>query len=212
MRQTSNRATTAVSPTPIPQELCKGATKAGIVRVPARAALAVDGAGAPEGQQFQEAVQALYSVAYTLKFALKREHRDFRVPPLEGRWWADPAPASFVLAPRETWRWQLRLGIPSGVAPKEVFAAVAAAAAKKPVAAKVRQIRIPAQTLGRILHVGPYQDEGRSLAAVRDALLGAGLAPAGPHVEVYLSDPRRVEPARLRTVLLLETEGAALSS
>ena len=212
MRQTSIRAPAAVPPTPIPPALCKAATKADVVRIPARAALAIEGSGPPEAEQFQEAVQALYSVAYTLKFALKREHLDFRVPPLEGRWWADPAPASFVLAPRETWRWQLRLGIPSGVTAKEVFAAVAAAAAKKPAAAKVRQIRIPAQTLGRILHVGPYPEEGRSLAAVRDALLGAGLAPAGPHVEVYLSDPRRVEPARLRTVLLLEVAGAALSS
>ena len=212
MQIASKRAAPEIPPTPIPQALCKAATKAEVIRVPARSALAIDGAGPPESGLFQEAVQALYSVAYTLKFALKPTHRDFRVPPLEGRWWAEPAPESFVLAPRETWRWQLRLGIPAGVSAKEVFAAVAAAAAKKPAAAKVRDIRIPAQTLGRILHVGPYQDEGRSLSLVRDALRDAGLAPAGPHVEVYLSDPRRVAPARLRTVLLLETAKAAISS
>ena len=212
MRQTSDRSETVVPPLAMPVALCKAPTKAEVVRVPARAALAIDGAGAPEAEQFQGAVQALYSAAYTLKFALKRAHRDFRVPPLEARWWADPAPASFALAPRESWRWQLRLGIPSGVAPEAAAAAIAAAAAKKPEAAKVRAIRIPAQTLGRILHVGPYQDEGRSLSAAHEAVRSAGLAAAGPHVEVYLSDPRRVEPARLRTVLLLETAGTSISS
>ena len=205
MQKASVGSAAVLPPVPMPPALCKAATKADVVRVPARVALAIDGKGPPEAEEFQQAVQALYSVAYTLKFALKREHREFRVPPLEGRWWAVPAPASFTLAPRDTWRWQLRLGIPAGTSAKDVGAAIAAAAAKKPQAARVQTIRIPAQTLGRILHVGPYGEEGRSLAAAKEAVLAGRLAPAGPHLEVYLSDPRRVEPSRLRTVLLLET-------
>jgi len=212
MQVASKRAAAAVPPDVMPQVLLKAATRPDVVRVPARTALAIDGRGPPEAPLFQEAVQALYSVAYTLKFALKRAARDFRVPPLEGRWWADPAPQSFTLARRETWRWQLRLGIPARVAAKDVFAAVSTAASRKPAAAKVRDVRIPAQTLGRILHVGRYRDEGRSLSLIRDVLRQARLSPSGPHLEVYLSDPRRVEPARLRTVLLLETAKETINS
>lgn len=66
-------------------------------------------------------------------------------------------------------------------------------------------VRVPAQTVGRILHVGPYADEARSLAAASEAVLSQGLSPAGPHIEVYLSDPRRVDPPRLRTIVMVET-------
>jgi len=212
MQIASKRAAAAGAPRPMPEALIEAAVRPEVVRVPARTALAIDGAGPPEAGSFQEAVQALYSVAYALKFARKRKGHDFRVPRLECRWWASTAPGSFAVAPRETWRWQLRLGIPAGVPAKEIFAAVAAAAERKPAAAKVRDIRIPAQTLGRILHVGPYWEEGRSLSLIRDALKDEDLAPAGPHLEVYLGDPRRVEPARLRTVLFLETGKGAINS
>jgi hypothetical protein len=193
----------AVKP-PMPEALYKASTTAEIVRIPARTVLAIAGKGPPDGPAFQTAIQALYDAAYTLKFSFKPEHRDFRIGALEGRWWAEPKPARWLLAPRETWCWELRIGIPSGVRVDEVATAIRAAAVKNPEAAKVRGSRVLAQTAGRILHVGPYSDEERSLDAAGGALRAAGLEPAGAHLEVYLSDPRRVEPARLRTVLLLE--------
>lgn len=190
---------------PVPEVLTIASTNAEVVRVPARPVLAIDGAGAPESREFQAAVQALYGVAYTLKFALKRDRRDFKVGALEGKWWVLAARKELALAPRGTWRWQLRLAIPADVHASEAVAAIRSVSVKKPEAARVHLLRLPAQTVGRVLHVGPYAEEGRSLAAIREALRREGLAPAGPHIEVYLSDPRRVDPARLRTILLLET-------
>ena len=205
MPHTTHRPETLAPSSPMPEALCAASTAPEVVRVPARRVLAIDGAAAPGSREFQAAIQAVYSVAYTLKFALKREHRDFKVGALEGRWWADPAPDDPRAAARSTWRWQLRMAVPSSVHADEVAAAIRAASAKKPEAAQVRLIRVPAQTVGRILHVGPYADEARSLAAASEAVLSQGLAPAGPHIEVYLSDPRRVDPSRLRTIVMVET-------
>ena len=93
MPQTIRRSARTQAASPMPGALTAGSLTADVVRVPARSVLAIDGKGAPESPGFQSAVQALYRVAYTLKFALKREDRDFKVGALEGRWWAaEPAP------------------------------------------------------------------------------------------------------------------------
>jgi hypothetical protein len=118
----------------------------------------------------------------------------------------------FVEAPRDKWRWRLRIAVPADVTKAEVLATIRAATTRKggklensAEATKVFLERIPAQRAGRALHVGPYAKEGPTLAAIGEALERAGEKPAFSHVEVYFSDPRRTEPARLRTVLLRET-------
>jgi hypothetical protein len=202
-------------PLPVPEVLLKATTVADVVRVPARTALAIDGAGPPDRPAFQRALGALYGVAYTLKFARKPEGRDFRIGPLEGRWWAEGegAPEGVVTAPRPAWRWRLRIGVPRDVREKEVAAVVAAAVAKKggklEGSAEARQVvleRVPAARLGRVLHVGPYATEPESFARMDEAVAAAGLRRSRPHLEVYLSDPRRTKPEKLRTVLLGELE------
>lgn len=200
-------------PLPVPEVLLKATTVADVVRVPARTALAIDGAGPPDTPAFQRALGALYGVAYTLKFARKPEGRDFRIGPLEGRWWAEGAPEGVLTAPRPTWRWRLRIGVPRDVREKEVAAVVAAAVAKKggklEGSAEARRVvleRVPAARLGRVLHVGPYATEPESFARMDEAVAAAGLWRSRPHLEVYLSDPRRTKPEKLRTVLLGELE------
>ncbi len=118
----------------------------------------------------------------------------------------------FVVAPRERWRWRLRLAMPDDVTHAELEAAIAAATSKNGgklehsiEAAKVVLEQIPAQRVGRALHVGPYADEGKTFDAIAAVLAEQGLTPASSHVEIYLSDPRRTPAARLRTVLLRET-------
>ncbi|HUJ28070.1 MAG TPA: GyrI-like domain-containing protein [Myxococcales bacterium] len=198
-------------PLPVPEALIEATPVADVVRVPERTVVAIDGVGPPEGAAFPAAIGAIYGVAYGIKFAQKARGKDFRIGPLEALWWADPLPASLAAAPRESWRWQLRMGVPGHVHAGEVsevarslidrqrHKAEIAAAAKG-----VRLLQIPAQTLGRILHVGPYAEEEQSIRAAQAALVDAGLTPKGPHIEVYLNDPRRTASTRLKTVILIE--------
>jgi hypothetical protein len=167
---------------PMPRELLDATTTPDIVRVPARLVLAFDGTDPPGSAGFQKAIGALYGVAYTLRFA----RRDFKVAPLEGRW-------------SEGWAWQLRMAVPGNVTEAEVAAAV-----RKKGADGVRLVRVPEQLAGRALHVGPYRDEERTFAQIHAAIAATGLQPARSHLEIYLGDPRRVAPARLKTVLLRE--------
>ncbi len=195
-----------------PEVLVNASTDADVVEIPARRALAIDGEGSPHDDAFGRALAALYGVSYTLRFARKKGGgTDFRVAPLEGRWWAEGWSDDAVQPPPALWRWRLRISVPPDVARPELDAAIALATGRKggklegnPEAARVFLEELPPQRCGRVLHVGPYADEPRSFAAIARALEAAGLAPAPSHLEVYLSDPRRTAPARLRTVLLRE--------
>jgi hypothetical protein len=200
-------------PLPVPAVLLDATTTPDVVDVPARSALAIDGAGPPDSPAFERALGALYGIAYGLKFARKPAGLDFKVGPLEGRWWAEGAPEGVLQAPRETWRWRLRIGVPGDAVEADVVAIARAAVGKKggklegsEEARRVALERIPAARVGRILHVGPYAAEKASFARMEEALAASGLRRARPHVEVYLSDPRRTKPEKLKTVLLGEIE------
>ncbi len=197
----------------MPQVLLAATPAPELVAVPARAAVALDGAGPPEGPAFPRAIGALYGVGYGLKFARKARGADFKIGPLEGLWWAEGAPGT-LQAPRETWRWRLRIAVPDDVSEAELSAVVEAAAARKggrlegsPEVRRVALERIPAARVARILHVGRYADEPASFERVDRAIREARLRRARPHVEIYLSDPRRTKPEKLRTILLAEIEG-----
>jgi hypothetical protein len=209
------RAKAAAPKLPVPDVMLDARRAADVVRVPARRAVAIDGAGPPDAPAFSAAIGALFGVAYGLKFARKAGGHDFKVGPIEGRWWAEGAREETLEAPRETWRWRIRIAVPDDVKVEEVAAVAKAARARKGGklfgSAEVLRVfleRIPAARLGRILHVGPYADEPASFARMDAAVAAAGLRRARPHVEVYLSDPRRTTPAKLRTVLLGELEPA----
>ncbi|HET7250292.1 MAG TPA: hypothetical protein VFI79_10630 [Gemmatimonadales bacterium] len=202
----------AAAPLPMPRVLRDATTTPDVVTVPTRTVLTLDGEGAPEGQTFQNSVAAIYGVAYALKFGRKNAGRgDFKIGPLEARWWTDHPPRRLPDVPRESWCWQLRMAMPQDVSRAELARTVETATQKKggrlagnPETRRVTLTALPAARCGRVLHIGPYADEGASLgrvaAAVKEALLTPGLA----HVEVYLSDPRRTKPEALKTVLLLE--------
>jgi hypothetical protein len=196
----------------MPVPLFKAKLAPDVILLPARTVLALDGAGPPEAQAFAQAMAALYGVAYTLKFARKAELRDFKLGPLESRWWASLKGKAFSQAPREKWLWQLRLAIPGDVSAADVANAIHTATSRKggklehsAEALSVRLERLPAQRVGRALHVGPYADEPRTFAKIDVALAAAHVKPAFSHLEVYLNDPRRTQPEKLKTVLLRET-------
>ncbi len=198
---------------PMPTVLLDASQTPDVVTIPARTALAYEGAGAPEGDAFQKAFGALYGIGYTLKFARKLAGgHEFKIEPLEGWWSAALQGPKFVEAPRESWRWRLRLAVPDDVTEAEVAETIMTATTKKggklensTEAKRVFLERIPAQCVGRALHVGAYAEEGRTFEAIAKGLARAGIEPAHTHIEIYLSDPRKTPTARLKTVLLRET-------
>lgn len=177
-----------------------------LVDVPSQRFLAVDGRGDPnQAPEYALAVEALYSVAYTLKFAVKRAGgREFVVAPLEGLWWADDF-ASFTTARDKTaWQWTMLISQPDWVTPDQITEAQEAALAKKnrPTIAKVRIETLTESRCAQALHIGPYDAEGPILKDLHSSYLPEhDLAPTGKHHEIYLSDPRRSAPEKLRTVL-----------
>jgi hypothetical protein len=197
---------------PMPPQLLAATATPDIVTVPTRAVVTLDGVGAPEDAAFQRSVAAVYGVAYTVKFARKRSGKpDFAIGPLEGRWWTDEPSRALPEVPRGAWRWELRLAVPGGVTEAEVARAIAAATGRRggklegsAEAARVRRVRLPATAYGRVLHVGPYSREGESFARIVELLERAGRRAANAHLEIYLNDPRRVAPEKLKTALLLE--------
>jgi hypothetical protein len=197
----------------MPELLFSAKREADVVDVPARTVLSIIGEGPPDSDSFRHSIGALYGVAYSLKFSRKPRGKDFKVGPLAGRWWAEGAGTerSMVVAPRESWRWRLRIDVPGDVTERELFEVIHAATTKKggklegsAEAGHVALERVPAQKMGRILHLGPYREEPASFEKIRAALEAGGLRGGDAHHEIYLSDPMRTEPSKLRTVLLLE--------
>jgi hypothetical protein len=176
-----------------------------VVDVPELRYLAVDGHGDPNtSTAYADAVAALFGVAYTLKFASKKAlARDFVVGPLEGLWRADD-PAAFVRRDKDAWDWTMLISQPDWITEEMVAAAVAEVARKmdNPALADVRPLRLVEGESVQILHIGSYEDEAPALDRLHNRYLPEhGLTFNGDHHEIYLSDPRRTEPAKLRTIL-----------
>jgi hypothetical protein len=179
-----------------------------IVEVPELAFLMVDGRGDPNSSEaYQQALEALYSTAFALKFTLKKAdpERDFKVPPLEGLWWADDVAPTMaeLLRDRDAWNWTMMIAVPDTVTPAEVTAAVAAAARKRelPAAPLLRLERFEEGLAAQIMHLGPYAQEAPTIERLHDWVAAQGYELRGHHHEIYLGDPRRTAPERLKTVL-----------
>lgn len=176
-----------------------------IVDVPPLQYLMVDGSGDPNtAQEYRDAVGALYPLAYSLKFASKGLDKDYVVMPLEALWWAADMDSFTSDRDKSKWNWTAMIMVPDWIDAAMFDAAVSSSRKKNPPDA-LDQIRLSGLSEGRcvqILHIGPYDDEAETLARMHDEYIpDAGLTMTGKHHEIYLSDPRRVEPARLRTIL-----------
>jgi hypothetical protein len=176
-----------------------------LVDVPAQQFIAVDGHGDPNtSADYARAVEALYAVAYTIKFSSKRAlGRDFVVGPLEGLWWSD-RPEVFTARDKDAWNWRMLISQPGWVTDDLIEEAKQTALAKKnlPAIADIRRETLHEGTSAQLLHIGAYDDEGPAIARLHHEYLPAhNLRMSGHHHEIYLSDPRRTEPAKLRTIL-----------
>ena len=174
------------------------------VTVPPLNYLMVDGHGDPNSApEYAQAVEALFAVAYTAKFMVKKELQaiDYAVMPLEGLWWADDMRA-FVANDRRHWQWTMMIMQPSFVTNDVLSAAIGAVRKKKSLPA-IDRLRVETFNEGRcaqILHVGPFADEGPTIERLH-AFIDARAGRAGKHHEIYLSDIRRAEPAKWKTLI-----------
>lgn len=178
-----------------------------VVDVPPLSYLMLDGHGDPNSAaEYVEAIQALYSLAYTLKFQIKRAsggETDFSVMPLQGLWWTENM-ADFSADRKDDWSWTAMILQPSFVTPEEVERARDEAGRKKtlPAFEKARLAEYHEGLSAQIMHVGPYAAEAPTIARLHSEFLpGNGYAAAGKHHEIYLSDPNRTAPERLKTVI-----------
>ncbi len=176
-----------------------------LVTVPPLQVLAVDGQGDPNtAQAFQDAVQALYALSYTLKFALKARGGtpDYGVMPLEALWWLPGTDFNFE-GRKDEWMWRAFIVQPDFVLPEQVEAARQEAARKKnpPALARVRFERFEEGLCAQTMHIGPYAAEGPTIARLHAFIVESGHRLTGRHHEIYLSDPARSAPEKMKTVI-----------
>jgi hypothetical protein len=160
--------------------------------------LSVTGKGTPGGAEFDSAVQHLYAAAYTMKFSLLNEGKmNFAVSSLEALYYDDPKKVSM-----ENWRWELLIRVPKEVTPTDLKEA--GDAFKKRKGIDISDVDLKTITEGlslQVLHLGPYENLHATYASLRDYAGEKGWKMGRPCHETYLSDPRRTDPQRLKTLV-----------
>ena len=165
----------------------------------------MDGLGFPYNVfEYKEALVALFSVSYTLKFHSKNElGKDYVVPPLEGLWWSDDFD-DFRSRRKNKWSWTMMIMLPDWLGKKEFKEAVSTVSSKKP-DIKVDRLRLETLSEGlsvQIMHIGSYDEETPTLLRLHDQWLPEnGLKERLKHHEIYIGDPRKTPAAKLRTIL-----------
>ncbi len=168
--------------------------------------LAISGQGEPGGELFQKHIAALYSAAYTMKMSRKLAGKapDYKVCGLEGLWRPDDPSRCIEEQPKSSWHWTLLIRIPAFITARDLKQAVVTLKEKGRGAPEHDQLKLETIREGKcvqVLHVGPYDKEAETIAGMRAFGEQSGLQLEWPHHEIYLSDPRRVPPERLRTIL-----------
>ena len=178
--------------------------KVEIVEVPKMNFLMIDGDGGPNHPTFQNAIEVLFPLSYTLKFMIKKSDIgiDYGVLPLEGLWWADDM-SSFIKDKKDDWKWTLMIMQPELVKKEMVVKAIEEVRKKKdPVALPlVRFESFSEGEVAQIIHIGPFSEEGPTVEKVHTFIGNSGRQRSGKHHEIYLSDIRRAAPEKLKTII-----------
>jgi hypothetical protein len=176
-----------------------------IVDVPELQYLMIDGKGYPgTSQEYQDAIEALYPVAYTIRFALKKaDIFDYKVMPLEGLWWAQDMEAFTIDHRKDEWLWTSMIMQPRVVTNERYQEAIKQVTKKKnPVALPKMRLETYHEGLSvQIMHIGPFSEEGPVIEKIHQYALDQGYELHGKHHEIYLSDVRKTAPEKLRTVI-----------
>lgn len=190
-------------------------TKPVLIDVPPMNFIMIDGSGDPNHTEYQQAVGILYALTYTIKMSKMsgnqpRGYFEYVVPPLEGLWWISSGAFSFDH--RDNWLWTSMIRQPDFVTPAVFTWALEECCRKKP-ELDLSRARFETFSEGlcvQIMHIGPYKEEPRSIALLKDFFEENGLVDQTgskrKHHEIYLSDPRKTVPEKLKTVLRLPVE------
>jgi hypothetical protein len=175
-----------------------------IVKVPSMNFLMVEGIGDPNtSKEFVDSVQSLYSLAYTIKFSIKKENEiNFGVMPLEALWWTDD-PRKFRQDNKKIWKWTAMIMQPKLVT-RNVFRGCLEEVNKKkdfPTLSKIRFEKYNEGLSAQIMYIGPYADEGPTILKLHEFAGEKGYELNGKHHEIYFSDPSRTKPEKLKTII-----------
>ena len=164
--------------------------------------LTISGKGEPAGIEFTKAVEALYPLAYGVKNSYKTQEMDFVVPKLEGLWWVN-SEKNALEVPKSEWYWKLLIRLPDFVT-AENFERAKTSVIKKKRIEKLSEIFFEKITEGKcvqIMHIGPYSTEPETINLMNEFMIQNGLSENGLHHEIYISDPRKTEPEKMKTIL-----------
>lgn len=178
--------------------------------------LTIAGQSAPEDPQFLQAIEAIYAVAYGIKFINKAEDNDFVVPKMECNWWIAGGLEQqhlFTQTPRSEWHWKISIRMPDMVASDHFFRAVHLAKTKKAHVKGLEDVKFESFREGlcvQILHKGSWEDEQPSIGQLMDYVKANQLEITSYHKEIYLTDPKRVTPEKLKTILRYQVKRSGL--
>lgn len=180
----------------------------GEIYVPKMQFLMIDGRGSPgDSKEYQDALATLFPVAFKTKFISKGQGKDYVVPPSEGLWWADNM-EDFKDNNRDKWKWTMMIMQPEWITKDMIEDAIKTTGEKKPeLKENLKKLRLEDYEEGisaQIMHIGPYFEEGPTVAKVHEFIKQKGGTFDGPqlkHHEIYLSDPRKAKPEKMKTVI-----------
>jgi hypothetical protein len=178
------------------------------VDVPPLNFIMLDGSGDPNtALEYQQAIEVLYGLSYTLKFASKKAGIDYPVMALEGLWWMEDMGEKYgdfdFARDKSLWRWTMMMMQPDHISQDEMHTAINDLRRKRnpPALDKVRLERFHEGLSAQIMHIGPYSAEKPTIDRIHSYIEEHGYEPTGKHHEIYLGDPRRAQPEKLRTVI-----------
>ncbi len=180
------------------------AKQCAVVTIPRMNFLMIDGKGDPNTTaEFHEAINALFSVAYTIKFMIKKSREiDYGVMPLEGLWWCDNM-AEFNVDHKDIWQWTIMIMQPD-VVTKEIYQEAAEKVLQEKQLVSINTMRFASfdeGSVAQLLHVGPFSEEGPTIEKLHNFLAANGYTMNGKHHEIYLSDTRRGNPQNWKTII-----------
>ncbi len=178
--------------------------QAQIITIPPLNFLMIDGHGDPNtSPEYSAVVSTLYTLSYTLKFDLKKLGTpDYKVFPLEGLWWAEDM-NTFVSGEKSAWDWTMMIAQPDWVTRGHVDSAMVKAAAKveKALLNKTRFESYDEGLVVQLMHIGPYSEEGPNIARMHAFAREQGYDLVGKHHELYMGNPQRSAPEKLKTIV-----------
>ena len=163
--------------------------------------IALDGKGDPNNnEEYQAIVGALYKMAYTIKMDCKKKDLDFVVMPLTGLWWSENI-KDFTEELKENWMWTMMIQVPDFIT-NEIVEKMKEKLKEEPnYIDKIKFIEIKETEVFETLYIGAYKDEGNTIKRLHETIRETGYRISGKHEEIYLSDPRRVEESKLKTII-----------